>query len=69
MAFVTSFNGVIFIEGDHPRAWKKFSAKTTVGGFGSQLRNLNDLKQQMAYTANLLLYTTIMREITRQGNN
>ena len=51
MAFVTAYNGVIFIEGDHPRAWKKCSAETRVGGFGAQLRNLNDLKQQMAAVA------------------
>lgn len=51
MAFVTAFQGVIFIEGDHPRAIKRFSAETRVGGFGAQLRNLNDLKQQMANNA------------------
>ncbi|MBE6767052.1 MAG: hypothetical protein IKL62_05500 [Clostridia bacterium] len=51
MAFVTSFYGVIFIEGDHPRAVKRFSADTRVGGFGAQLKNLNDLKAQMANTA------------------
>lgn len=51
MAFVTALNGVIFIEGDHPRAIKRFSAETRVGGFGAQLRNLNDLKYQMAQTA------------------
>ena len=51
MAYVTALNGVIFIEGDHPRAVKRFSADTRVGGFGAQLRNLNDLKLQMAQTA------------------
>ena len=51
MAFVTAFQGILFIEGDHPRAIKRFSAETRVGGFGAQLRNLNDLKQQMAQTA------------------
>lgn len=51
MAFVTVFQDVIFIEGDHPRAVKRFSAETRVGGFGAQLRNLNDLKQSMAATA------------------
>lgn len=51
MAFVTVLNGVVFIEGDHPRAIKKYSAETRVGGFGAQLRNLNDLKQTMALTA------------------
>ena len=43
--------GVIFIEGDHPRAIKRFVADTRVGGFGAQMRNLNDLKQLMAQTA------------------
>ena len=51
MAFVTVFNGVVFIEGDHPRAQKVYSAETRVGGFGAQLRNLNDLKSVMAQTA------------------
>lgn len=51
MAFVTVFQGVIFIEGEHPRAVKRFAADTRVGGFGAQLRNLNDLKMQMAQTA------------------
>ncbi len=51
MAYVTVFQGVIFIEGDHPRAFKKYSAETRVGGFGAQLKNLNDLKQTMATVA------------------
>ncbi len=51
MAFVTVFQGVVFIEGDHPRAVKRASAETRVGGFGAQLRNLNDLKAQMAQAA------------------
>ena len=51
MAFVTAHMGVIFIEGDHPRAIKRFVADTRVGGFGAQMRNLNDLKQLMAQTA------------------
>jgi len=51
MAYVTVYQGVVFIEGDHPRAIKRFSAETRVGGFGAQLRNLNDLKMQMAQTA------------------
>ena len=51
MAFVTLYNGVVFIEGDHPRAVKRYSAETRVGGLGAQLRNLNDLKSTMALTA------------------
>ncbi|MBE6759694.1 MAG: hypothetical protein E7554_06345 [Ruminococcaceae bacterium] len=51
MAFVTVYNGVVFIEGDHPRAIKRYSAETRVGGFGAQLRNLNDLKACMANNA------------------
>ena len=53
MAFVTVHNGVVFIEGDHPRAVKRYTAETRVGGFGAQLRNLNDLKEIMAQTAKL----------------
>ena len=51
MAFVTVFQGVVFIEGEHPRAQKKYSAETRVPGFGAQLKNLNDLKKIMADTA------------------
>jgi len=51
MAFVTVHRGIVFIEGDHPRAVKRYSAETRVGGFGAQLRNLNDLKEQMAQIA------------------
>lgn len=51
MALVSLHDGIVFIEGDHPRAIKKTSAETRVGGFGAQFRNLNDLKSQMAYTA------------------
>ena len=51
MAYVTVCQGVVFIEGDHPRAVRRYSAETRVGGFGAQLRNLNDLKMQMACTA------------------
>jgi len=51
MAFVTVYQGVVFIEGEHPRAVKRFSAETRVGGFGAQLKNLEDLKQCMATTA------------------
>ncbi len=51
MAFVTVFQNVVFIEGDHPRAQKRYTAETRVGGFGAQLKNLNDLKATMADTA------------------
>ena len=51
MAYVTVHNGIVFIEGDHPRAVKRYTAETRVGGFGAQLRNLNDLKDIMAQTA------------------
>ena len=51
MAFVTVFQGVVFIEGDHPRALKQYSAQTRLTGFGAQLKNLNDLKAYMAQAA------------------
>ena len=51
MAFVTVFNGVVFIEGEHPRAVKRFVADTRVGGFGAQLKTLNDLKYSMSEVA------------------
>ncbi len=53
MAFVTVHQDVLFIEGEHPRARKLYSAETRVGGFGAQLRNLNDLKTIMANTAKM----------------
>jgi len=51
MAYVTLCQGVIFIEGDHPRACRIAPADVRVGGFGAQLKNLNDLKAQMAAIA------------------
>ena len=51
MAFVTVLQGVVFIEGDHPRATKMYDATTRVSGFGAPLRNLNDLKATMAARA------------------
>ena len=51
MAYVTACMGVIFIEGEHPRAQKMYMADTRVGGMGAQLKNLNDLKAQMAGVA------------------
>ena len=51
MAFVTAHMGVIFIEGDNPRAIKRYIADTRVGGLEAQMRNLNDLKQLMAQIA------------------
>lgn len=51
MATVTVHNGIIFIEGDHPRAEKRYSAQTRVKGIGAQMKNLNDLKQMMSDTA------------------
>jgi hypothetical protein len=54
MAFVTVHNGIIFIEGDHPRAIKKFHCDERVGGFGAQLKNLDSLKTQMAGKARQL---------------
>ena len=51
MAFVTVYQGVVFIEGEHPRAVKKYSAETRVGGFGAQLKNLEDLKKCMSNVA------------------
>lgn len=51
MALVTVFNGIIFIEGDHPRAIKRFRADTSLDGLGSQLKNLDELKSNMAKIA------------------
>ena len=48
MAYVTLCKGVIFIEGEHPRARKVAPADTRLGGLGAQLKNLNDLKAGMA---------------------
>ena len=48
MAYVTACKGVLFIEGDHPRAQKLYIANERLKGFGAQLKNLNDLKMMMA---------------------
>jgi len=51
MPLVTVHQNVVFIEGEHPRAKKKKDAYTRIGGFGAQLRNLNDIKDIMANIA------------------
>lgn len=51
MAFVTVYDHIIFIEGEHPRATKVYTADTRVKGFGAQLKNLDNLKATMAQTA------------------
>jgi len=48
MAYVTACKGVLFIEGEHPRAQKLYVAEERLKGFGAQLKNLNDLKSYMA---------------------
>lgn len=53
MAIVTVYENIIFIEGEHPRAIKKQRAQVRVGGFGAQLKNLNDLKKTMADNARM----------------
>ena len=51
MAYVTAFKGILFIEGEHPRAEKIQYAEINLSGIGAQLKNLNDLKEAMANVA------------------
>ena len=51
MAYVTVYQGIVFIEGEHPRAIKRCSAQTNIGGIGAQMKSLNDLKNIMAQKA------------------
>ena len=60
MAYVTAFEGILFIEGVHPRARIISLADVRVSGFGAQLRNLNDLKQHMATEARSLGCNCVM---------
>lgn len=53
MAYVTIFDGIIFIEGDHPRAEKKSRVNVEIGGIGAQLKSLDNLKKHIASNAKL----------------
>lgn len=53
MAYTTVYKDIIFIEGDHPNAIRKSKLKTNLSGFGAQLKNLNNVKDNMCFQAKL----------------
>lgn len=53
MAYVTVFNNIIFIEGQHPRAIKKHRVDMEMSGIGAQLKSLDNLKTHMVNIAKM----------------
>ncbi|MDF2698903.1 MAG: hypothetical protein K0Q49_459 [Haloplasmataceae bacterium] len=55
MAYTTFYDDVCFIEGDNPAAKKLASIKSDLSfKFGAQLKNLNDVKKDLALKAKKL---------------
>ena len=53
MAYKTIYNDVIFIEGEEPNAKIVGNVSYKYGSFGSQLKNLNDVKKFLALEAKI----------------
>lgn len=55
MAYTTFYEGVCFIEGNHPNAKQIQRIKADLSfRFGAQLKNLNDVKAELASQAKIL---------------
>ena len=53
MAYTTVYKDYIFIEGDNPKAQRKLKVKANLTGFGAQLKNLNNVKDNLISHARL----------------
>lgn len=53
MAFTTVYKDFIFIEGDNSNAQRKATIKTNLSGFGAQLKNLNNVKDNLILQAKM----------------
>lgn len=53
MAYTTVYKDFIFVEGDNPKAERKVNIKTNLSGFGAQLKNLNNVKDNLISQAQL----------------
>ena len=47
--YISVYKGVVFIEGTHPEATPIRKIKTSLSGFNTQLKNLNDVKERLIY--------------------
>lgn len=55
MAYTTFYNDIYFIEGDHPQANKVRKIKSDLSfKIGAQLKNINDVKADLAQQAKAL---------------
>lgn len=53
MAYTTVYKDYIFVEGDNPKAKRKIKIKSNLSGFGAQLKNLNNVKDNLILQAKL----------------
>lgn len=53
MAYTTIYKDIIFIEGDNDKAKKICKIKANLSGFGAQLKNLNNVKDNLCFQAKL----------------
>lgn len=53
MAYTTVYKDYVFIEGDNPNAQRKLKVKANLTGFGAQLKNLNNVKDNLIAQARL----------------
>ena len=53
MAYTTVYKDFIFIEGDNPKAERKIKIKANLTGIGAQLKNINNVKDNLIFQAKL----------------
>lgn len=53
MAYTTVYKDIVFVEGDNPKAVRKTKIKTNLKGAGAQMKNLNNVKNRLAFSAKL----------------
>lgn len=53
MAYTTVYKDFVFVEGDNSKAVRKTKIKANLSGFGAQLKNLNNVKDSLIFTAKL----------------
>ena len=53
MPYTSVYKNIIFIEGDNPNAIRKAKIKSNLTGFGAQLKNLNNVKDNLCLQAKL----------------
>ena len=53
MAYTTIYKDIIFVEGDNPKAVRKTKINANLTGIGAQMKNLNNVKDNLIFSAKL----------------